>query len=65
MGMKCAEDPFNMGMFFIPKASFIMSTFSDGEATHGCWPLEDQYRDHLHHLFLSACRDYAQFVGWP
>ena len=29
MGIKRAEDPFNIGIFFLPKASFIMSTFSD------------------------------------
>ena len=40
MSMKCAEDPFNMGIFFIflffflPKASFIMGTFSDPKHTH-------------------------------
>ena len=34
MGMKYAEDPFNMGMFYIPKASFKMGTFSDLQDTH-------------------------------
>ena len=29
MGMEYAEEPFNMGMFFLPKASFKMGTFSD------------------------------------
>ena len=29
MGIKYAEEPFNMGMFFLPKASFKMGTFSD------------------------------------
>ena len=37
MGMKYAEEPFNMGMFFFylrPKASFKMDTFSDPQHTH-------------------------------
>ena len=35
MGMKYAEEPFNMGMyFFLPKASFKMGTFSDPQHTH-------------------------------
>ena len=35
MGMKYAEEPFNMGMFFfLPKESFKMSTFSDPQHTH-------------------------------
>ena len=33
-GIKCAEDPFNMGMFFLHKASFIMGAFSDPQHTH-------------------------------
>ena len=28
MGMNYAEEPFNMGMFFLPKAFFRMGTFS-------------------------------------
>ena len=34
MGMKYAEEPFNMGMFFLPKASFIMGPFPDPQHTH-------------------------------
>ena len=34
MGMNYAEEPFNMGMFFLPKASFKMGTFSDPKHTH-------------------------------
>ena len=34
MGMKCAEDPFNMGVFFLPKASFMLGTFSDPQHTY-------------------------------
>ena len=34
MGMKYAEKPFNLGMFFLPKASFKMGTFSDPQHTH-------------------------------
>ena len=37
MGMKYAEEPFNMGMciyFFLSKASFKMGTFSDPQHTH-------------------------------
>ena len=36
MGMKWAEEPFNMGMlfFFLPIASFKMGTFSDRQHTH-------------------------------
>ena len=35
MGMKYAEEPFNMGMFFLPKASFKMGTFSNPTHTSG------------------------------
>ena len=34
MGMKYAEEPFNMGMFILPKASFRMGPFSDPQHTH-------------------------------
>ena len=34
MGMKCAEEPFNMNMFFLLKVSFKMGTFSDPQHTH-------------------------------
>ena len=34
MGMKCAEDPFNMGEFFLPKVSFIMGAFSGPQHIH-------------------------------
>ena len=34
MGMKYADEPFNMSMFFLPKASFKMGTFSDPQHTH-------------------------------
>ena len=34
MGMKSAEEPFNMGMFILPKASFKMGPFSDPQHTH-------------------------------
>ena len=27
MGIKCAEDSSNMGMFFLPMVSFVMGTF--------------------------------------
>ena len=29
MGMNCSEDPVKMGVFVLPKVSFIMGTFSD------------------------------------
>ena len=34
VGIKRAEDSFNMGIFFLPKLSFIMGTFSDPQHTH-------------------------------
>ena len=34
MGINCDEDRFNMGTFFLPKASFIMGKFSDPQHTH-------------------------------
>ena len=34
MGMKYAEEPFNMGMFFLPKVSFTIGTFLDPQPTH-------------------------------
>ena len=41
MGMKYAEEPFNMGISFLPKWSFKMGTFLDPKHTHIlaclCW----------------------------
>ena len=34
MVMKCAEGPFNVGVFCLPQMSFIMGTFSDPQNTH-------------------------------
>ena len=34
MGEKYAEDPFNMGIIFLPEMSFIIGTFSDLQHTH-------------------------------
>ena len=36
MGRKCPEDPFNMGIFYLPKAPFKMGRpiFSDPQHTH-------------------------------
>ena len=34
MDINYAEKPFNMGMFFLPKASFKMGTFSDPQHTN-------------------------------
>ena len=46
MGIKYAEEPFNMGMFFLPKASFKMGTFSDIQHTlPGIFILESSPQD--------------------
>ena len=39
MGMKCAEEPFNMGMFYLPKVSFKMGTHTSGHFYTGVAPL--------------------------
>ena len=37
MGMEYAEEPFNMGMFFLlPKAFFKLGTFPNPQHTHPC-----------------------------
>ena len=34
MGMTCAEDPFNMGIFFDKRRPFIMGTFLEPQHRH-------------------------------